>query len=130
MVPEEKTRVNFNAPKTLVNQADIITELLDISRTRLLIEALRDEIEEMARNEQFQHKLKEAYYDGRADFSTIESIMGREEAMRMKLLRESLGRDVPEPQVEDELPSQEEFYSESISEWTPDTEDDGGIDDR
>lgn len=122
MVAEEKTRVDFNAPESLVEQADIVTDLLDISRTRLLIEALRDEIEEMARDEQFRQKLKEAYYEGHVDFTTVRSILGTEEAMRMRLLRESMDREPPEPQAESGLPSQEEFYSESISRWTPDEE--------
>lgn len=116
----KKTRVDFNAPESLVEQADIITDLLDISRTRLLIEALQDEIEDLTQDEQFQQQVKEAYYDRRVDFATVKSILGTEQAMRARLIRESLDRDPPEPQVENELPSQEEFYSEPISEWTPD----------
>lgn len=120
MVADEKTRVDFNAPESLVEQADIVTDLLDISRTRLLIEALRDEIEELAHDEQFQRRLKEAYYDGHVDFSTVRSILGTEEAMRVKLLRESMDRNPPQPRTEGGLPSRDEFYSESVSEWTPD----------
>lgn len=119
---EEKTRVNFNAPEPLVQQADIISDLLDISRTRLLVEALQDEIEELTSDEQFRQKVREGYYDRRVDFSTVKSILGSEEAMRMRLLRNSVDRELPEPQVESELPSREEFYSEPLSEWTPDEE--------
>lgn len=124
---EEKTRVNFNAPEPLVQQADVVTDLLDISRTRFLVEAIQDEIEEITRSEQFQRKLKEAYYDGRVDFSTVRSILGTEEAMRVRLLRETLDREPPKPQVEEEVLSVEEFYSGSVPEWTPDEADsDGG----
>jgi len=41
-----KTRVDFNAPRSLVERADSVVEILDISRTRLLIDALEDELEE------------------------------------------------------------------------------------
>lgn len=117
---EEKTRVDFNAPEPLVRQADAITDLLDISRTRLLIEALQDEIEEITRNAQFRREVREAYYDGYVDFSTVRSILGTEEAMRVRLLQEALDRRPPDPQVEDGVLSQNEFYAEPISEWTPD----------
>ena len=52
-VPEEKTRVDFNAPTSLVERADSVIEILDISRTRLLIDALEDDLPR-----------DEAFYDG------------------------------------------------------------------
>lgn len=117
---EEKTRVNFNAPESLVRQADAVTDLLDVSRTRFLVEALRDEIEELARDEQFRRTVREAYYDGRVDFATVRSILGTEEAMRVRLLRETLDREPPEPELGDGVPTEEEFYAEPVPEWTPD----------
>jgi hypothetical protein len=45
---EEKTRIDLNAPKSLVERADSVVEILDISRTRLLIDALEDEVEALA----------------------------------------------------------------------------------
>jgi len=38
----KKTRVDFNAPRSLVERADSVVEILT-SRTRLLIDALEDE---------------------------------------------------------------------------------------
>lgn len=125
---EEKTRVDFNAPASLVKQADVIADLLDISRTRLLIDALRDEIDELGSDEGFRRRLREAYYTDRIDFQMVESVLGTEEAMRMKLLRESLDREPAEPQLKEaELPTREEFYTDTITEWVPDEEesDDG-----
>lgn len=124
---EEKTRVDFNAPVSLVERADRVADVLDISRTRLLIEALEDELEEIADDEEFRRRLGDAYYDDRVDFETVESILGREEAMRMKLLKESIDREPPEPTLVGDLPSDEEFYDGPVPEWTPDEEsDDGG----
>lgn len=118
-MPEEKTRVDFNAPISLVDQADVVADLLDVSRTQLLIEALRDEIEELATDGGFRRMISDAYYSREIDFETVESILGTEEAMRMKLLRASLNRDPPEPQIENELPSPVEFYDGDVPEWTP-----------
>jgi hypothetical protein len=115
---EEKTRVDFNAPQSLVERADSVVEVLDISRTRLLIDALEDELEALANDEEFRRRLSNAYYDGRIDYDTVETILGREEAMRIKLLRVSIDRTPPTPQLEDDLPSDDGFYDGEISEWT------------
>ncbi|MFC7325972.1 hypothetical protein ACFQMF_15505 [Halorubrum rutilum] len=115
---EEKARVDFNAPKSLVERADSVVEILDISRTRLLIDALEDELEELANDEEFRRRLSDAYYDGQVDYDTVEAILGREEAMRLKLLRESIDRTPAIPTLKDGLPSDDAFYDGEISEWT------------
>ena len=115
---EEKTRVDFNAPESLVERADSVVEILDISRTRLLIEALEDELEELTNDEEFRRRLSDAYYDGRVDFDTVEAILGREEAIRLKLLRESIDRTPAIPRLKDGLPSDEAFYDGEVSKWT------------
>lgn len=124
VMAEEKTRVDFNAPASLVERADEVADLLDISRTRLLIDALQDELEDLAADEEFRRRLKAAYYDGRTDFGTVESILGREAAMRVKLLEESLDREPPEPELVADLPSDDEFYDGEVPEWTSDDETD------
>ena len=115
---EEKTRVDFNAPESLVERADSVVEILDISRTRLLIDALEDELEALATDEEFRRRLSDAYYDGRVEYDTVEAILGREEAMRMKLLRASIDRTPAIPQLDVELPRDDAFYDGEISEWT------------
>lgn len=122
---EEKTRVDFNAPTQLVEQADRIASLLGVSRTQLLIDALRDEIDELAADEGFRRRLDEAYYAGRIEFEVVESILGTEEAMRLKLLRASLSHEPPEPQLAEPLPTDEEFYDGEVPEWAPDEDSDG-----
>ncbi|MBX0296698.1 hypothetical protein [Haloarcula nitratireducens] len=114
----EKTRVDFNAPKSLVERADSVVEILDISRTRLLITALEDELDALANDKEFYRRLSDAYYEERIDHETVEAILGREEAMRMKLLRASIDRTPPGPQLEDDLPDDEVFYDGDVPEWT------------
>lgn len=124
---ENKTRVDFNAPESLVEQADILADVLDTTRTRLLVDALRAEIDQRIDDPQVKRRLRAAFYDGRIDFETIETLLGTEEAMRAQLLRDSLDRDPPEPQIEPALPAQEAFYTETPPVWTP-AEDDAGDD--
>lgn len=120
MMAEEKTRVDFNAPASLVDQADTIADLLGVSRTQLLIDALRDEIDELATDEGFRRRLQEAYYNDEIEFDVVETVLGTEEAMRMKLLQESLDHEPPEPALDDDVPTDEEFYNGEIPEWAPD----------
>lgn len=115
---EEKTRVDFNAPKSLVERADSVADVLDISRTRLLIEALEDELDELATDAQFRRRLSDAYYDGRVDYETVEAVLGREEALRMKRLRASIDSAPAEPELDGSLPSDDSFYDGDIHEWT------------
>lgn len=117
---EGKTRVDFNAPESLVERADALADLLNISRTQLLIDALSDKMGEVTADAEIKRRLRDAYYAGRTDFETVELLLGTEEAMRMKLLRASLDREPPEPQVDAELPSDDEFYDGEVPEWTPD----------
>jgi len=121
---EEKTRVDFNAPASIVERADNVAEVLDVSRTQLLIDALQDKLDEFATDEGVRHRLREAYYDERLDFQTVNSIFGQEEAMRMKLLRASIDREPPEPQLKAELPSDKEFYDGEMPVWRADEADD------
>ena len=115
---EKKTRVDFNAPKSLVERADSVVEILDISRTRLLIDALEDELNELAADEEFRRRLSDAYYNGRIGYDTVQAVVGREEALRMKLLQESIDRTPAEPHLEDELPSDDTFYDGEIPDLT------------
>jgi hypothetical protein len=117
---ERKTRVDFNAPESLVERADALANLLNISRTQLIIEALSDKMGEITTDTEVRRRISDAYYDGRIEFETVESLLGTEEAMRMKLLRASLDREPPEPHVDADLPTDEEFYDGGITEWTPD----------
>lgn len=118
-MPEETTRVVFDAPASLVERADVIADLLDVSRSQLLVDALRDELDELATDEGFRYRLADAYDDGRVGFDDVESILGTEEALRMRLLHASLSREPPEPRIESELLTESEFYGSEIPEWTP-----------
>ena len=126
---EEKTRVDFNAPASLVEQADAVADLLGVSRTQLLVDALRDELDDLAADDGFRRRLEAAYYDGRVDFEVVESVLGTDAAMRTKLLRESLDRDPPEPRLDGDLPSDTAFYDGDRPTWTPEEDAEKDVED-
>ena len=113
----EKTQVEFDAPKSLVERIDTVAEVLDIPRTRLLIDALENKLDELAHEETFRRRLSNAYYDDRTDYDTVKTILGREEAMRLKLLRESIDQTSAIPELKDDLPSDDSFYDGGVAEW-------------
>ena len=115
---EEKTRVEFDAPKSLVEHIDTVAEVLDISRTQLLIDALENKLDVLATEETFRQRLNNAYYDGRIDYDTVETILGREEAMRLKLLRASIDQTFAIPELKEDLPSDDTFYDGEVAEWS------------
>jgi hypothetical protein len=114
---EEKTRVEFDAPKSLVERIDTVAEVLDIPRTWLLIDALENKLDELATEETVRRRLSNAYYDDRTDYDTVKTILGREEAMRLKLLRESIDQTSAIPELKDDLPSDDSFYDGGVAEW-------------
>jgi hypothetical protein len=69
-----ENRVEFDAPKSLVERVDNVAEVLDIPRTQLLIDAIENKLDELANEETFRRRLSDAYYDGRTDYDTIETI--------------------------------------------------------
>lgn len=60
---EEKTRVDFNAPKSHVDYASNVAKIPDVFHTRFFIDTLEDEPQELAPGEQFRRRLSDAYYD-------------------------------------------------------------------
>lgn len=126
---EDTTRVNFNAPESLVEEADTVAELLGESRTQLLIDGMRKELEDVVGDESFQRRVREAYYEDEIDFATVRDALGTDEAIRVRLLKESLAREVPAPDADDvDILSDGGFYDGDVSTWTPDddSDSDGG----
>jgi hypothetical protein len=83
-------RVHFQSPEYLVDRLDAIAELFDTDRTDLLVEAIREYIEETADSETFQELVATKYYDGQLEFETVEQLVGTESAQRLRLLRADL----------------------------------------
>jgi hypothetical protein len=121
---DEKRRVEFNAPASLVERADHVSDLLGVSRTRILVEALETRLDEVTAGEAFRERVRAVYYEERIDRETLVSLLGHEEAARVHQLRATLARDPPVPAGEPDLPPADSFYDGPVPEWTPDDETD------
>jgi hypothetical protein len=87
---DEPRRVHFQSPESLVEQLDAIADLLGTDRTDLLVEAIREYIEETAHSDQFQELVAQRYYDDELDFETVKRLVDAETAQRFRLLKADL----------------------------------------
>ncbi len=87
---DDPRRVHFQSPEYLVDRLDAIAELFETDRTDLLVEAIRQYIEETADSETFQELVARKYYDDRLEFETVKQLVGAETAQRLRLLKADL----------------------------------------
>lgn len=87
-------RVHFQSPEYLVERLDAIADLFDKDRTDVLVEAIREYIEEAADSDSVQELVAEKYYDDQLDFETVTQLVGAETAQRLRLLKADL-EDAP-----------------------------------
>jgi len=87
---DEPRRVHFQSPEYLVDRLDAIADLFDKDRTDLLVDAIRDYIEETADSETFQELVATNYYDDQLEFETVKQLVGAETAQRLRLLKADL----------------------------------------
>jgi len=87
---DDPKRVHFQSPEYLVERLDAIAELFDRDRTDVLVEAIREYIEETADSETFQELVATKYYDDQLDFETVKQLVGAETAQRLRLLKSDL----------------------------------------
>jgi hypothetical protein len=84
---DDPRRVHFQSPEYLVDRLDAIADLFDKDRTDLLVEAIREYIEDTADSETFQELVATKYYDDRLEFETVKQLVGAETAQRLRLLK-------------------------------------------
>ena len=87
---DEPRRVHFQSPDYLVERLDAIADLFDKDRTDLLVEAIREYIEETANSDTFQELVAAKYYDDQLEFETVKQLVGAETAQRLRLLKADL----------------------------------------
>lgn len=87
---DDPRRVHFQSPEYLVDRLDAIADLFDKDRTDLLVEAIREYIEDTADSETFQELVATKYYDDQLDFETVKQLVGAENAQRLRLLKRDL----------------------------------------
>jgi len=87
---DDPRRVHFQSPEYLVDRLDAIADLFDKDRTDLLVEAIRQYIEDTADSETFQELVATKYYDDQLEFETVKQLVGAETAQRLRLLKADL----------------------------------------
>ncbi|KZN23048.1 hypothetical protein A4G99_16150 [Haladaptatus sp. R4] len=83
-------RVHFQSPEYLVERLDAMADLFDKDRTDLLVDAIREYIEDTAESETFQELVATKYYDDQLEFETVKQLVGAETAQRLRLLKADL----------------------------------------
>jgi hypothetical protein len=122
---DDPRRVHFQSPEYLVERLDAIADLFDKDRTDLLVEAMREYIEETADSERFQDLVATRYFNDELSFETVKELVDPETAQRLRLLKADLADeplDIAEP---DETV---DIYGGDAS--TADAEEDGAGDER
>ncbi|WP_042664617.1 ribbon-helix-helix domain-containing protein [Haloferax sp. ATB1] len=87
-----KKRVTIELPEALVARADVAAEVTHTNRTEILIEALRQYLEQKASDEQFREAVVERYLDGQIQFEKLAEIIGRQDAEAVRASKEVLDR--------------------------------------
>ena len=113
---DDSRRVHFNSPAELVERLDSLAEIFDKDRTDVLIEAIREYVQETAETEEFQRMVAERYYDDRLECEEVKQLVGAETAQRFRLLK----ADLEEPPLELDAPEAVDVYGGERQSITPD----------
>jgi len=123
---DDPRRVHFQSPEYLVDRLDAIADLFETDRTDLLVEAMREYIEETADSDTFQELVARKYYDGQLDFETATQLVGTETAQRLRLLK----RDLDDEPLDLDAPNDEDIYDGAAVSVVPDEETAAGSDEE
>ncbi len=83
-------RVQFRAPKQLIEQADVLAIAEDRDRTDVLIEALRAYLSESSENDDVKRDIANAYYEDTIEYEEMKALLGPKEAENLRLLKDQL----------------------------------------
>lgn len=112
----DSRRVHFISPAELVDRLDSVAELYDKDRTDVLIEAIREYVQETAETDEFQRLVAERFYADRLQFAEVKQLVGAETAQRLRLLK----ADLQSPPLEIGQPTDEDIYGGSRRQVPPD----------
>jgi metal-responsive CopG/Arc/MetJ family transcriptional regulator len=83
-------KVNFRLPEELVTHADIAAEVTHKNRTELLIEALREYLNEIESEDSFQEAVVELYLADELEFESLIEMIGRQDAEAVRTSKQLL----------------------------------------
>lgn len=85
-----KKRVQFRAPRGLVERADALATVFETDRTDILTNALREYLREAAHDDEITQEIAGAYYDNDITFQQLTELVGHEEAANFRVLKRQL----------------------------------------
>lgn len=83
----EKKRVQFRAPRWLIDQTDTLASVLRKDRTAIFVAALREYMEEAIHDDAIIEEIAAAYYDDEISFDELKTLVGAEEAANIRVLK-------------------------------------------
>lgn len=85
-------RVNFRLPEELLVQADVAAKVTHRNRTEIVVEALREYLEERESDESFREAVVELYLDDQITFEKLADVIGRQDAEAVRASKQVLDR--------------------------------------
>ncbi|WP_229114805.1 hypothetical protein [Halapricum desulfuricans] len=89
----EKKRVQFRAPRRLVDRTDALADVLGEDRTDILVTALREYLQDATHDDALTQEIAAAYYDDEISLELLKSLVGAEEAANLQVLKQQLDED-------------------------------------
>jgi predicted transcriptional regulator len=89
----DKKRVQFRAPRRLVDRTDALADVLGKDRTDILVTALREYLQEATHDDALTQEIAAAYYDDVISFDQLEALVGPKEAANLRVLKQQLDED-------------------------------------
>lgn len=83
-------RVQFRAPKRLIDRTDTLATVLGDDRTDILVTTLREYLQDAAHDDVFTQEIAAAYYDGEISYELLKALVGAEEAANLRVLKQQL----------------------------------------
>jgi metal-responsive CopG/Arc/MetJ family transcriptional regulator len=101
MGSEGKKRVQFRAPRGLVERADALAAVFETDRTDILTDALREYLREASHDDDITQAIARAYYEDDITFQQLKELVGHEEAANLRVLKDQLSEEFLEETAEE-----------------------------
>lgn len=86
----DKRRVQFRAPRRLIDRTDALADVFGEDRTDVLVTALREYLQDAAHDDTVTQEIAAAYYDDEISYDQLKSLVGAEEAANFRVLKQQL----------------------------------------